>query len=90
MKEAVFLFYNNILIYLDNMFQHKDYIKKVLWQLQKARLYVKAEKWEFYSNFIEYLGYILSPSGLFISSNKIKMIQNWSKPRKIKDMQIFL
>ena len=70
------VYLNNILIYLDNMFQHKDHIKEVLHQLQKARLYTKIEKCEFYSNSIEYLGYILFPSKLSMSSDKIKMIQN--------------
>ena len=58
--------------------------------LQKTRLYAKAEKYEFHSNFIEYLGYILFSSSLSMSSNKIKMIQNWPELRKIKDMQVFL
>jgi len=70
----IVVYLNNILIYLDNISQYKDDVKKVLWWLQKTRLHVKAEKCEFYSNFVEYLEYILSSSGLFISSNKIKMI----------------
>ena len=39
------IYLNDILIYLDNISQHKNYIKEVLHQLQKARLYIKIEKY---------------------------------------------
>ena len=53
-------------------------------------LYAKAEKCEFHSESVEYLGYILSPSGLTMSDNKIKIIQDWPEPKKVKDIQSFL
>ena len=49
-------------------------MKEVLKCLYKASLYVKAEKCKFYSELVEYLGYILSPSGLTMSDNKVKII----------------
>jgi RNase H-like domain found in reverse transcriptase len=39
---------------------------------------------------VEYLGYILSPDGLTMSDNKVKTIQEWPEPRKVKDIQSFL
>jgi len=36
------------------------------------------------------LEYILSPSGLTMSNNKVKIIQDWLKPKKVKDIQSFL
>jgi len=71
---CIVFYLKNILIYLDNMFQHKNYIKEVLLWLQKTELYAKAEKCKFHSNFVEYSGYILSLFGLSISSDKINTI----------------
>ena len=34
--------------------------------------------------------YILAPSGLTMDSNNVKVIQDWPKPRKVKDVQAFL
>jgi len=65
-------------------------VKEVLKRLHKAGLYAKAEKCEFHSESVEYLGYILSPSGLTMSDNKIKIIQDWPEPKKVKDIQSFL
>ena len=65
-------------------------MKEVLKRLRKAGLYAKAEKCEFHSELVEYLGYILSPSGLTMSDDKIKIIQDWPEPKKVKDIQSFL
>ena len=62
----VIIYLDDILIYLNNMSEHHQYVKEVLKHLCKAGLYAKAEKCEFHSKSVEYLGYILSPSGLTV------------------------
>ena len=58
------------------MSEHHWHIKKVLKYLYKAGLYVKAEKYKFHSKLVEYLGYILSPLGLTMFDDKVKIIQD--------------
>jgi len=65
-------------------------VKEVLKRLCKAGLYAKAEKCKLHSKSVEYLGYILSPSGLTMSNKKVKIIQDWPEPKKVKDIQFFL
>ena len=84
---CVMIHLDNILIYLNNMSKHHQHIKEVLKHLHKAGLYAKIEKCEFYSKLVEYLGYILSPSGLTMSNDKVKIIQDWLEPKKVKDIQ---
>ena len=78
---CVMIYLDNILIYLDNMSKHHQHIKKVLKHLHKAGLYAKAEKCKFHSELVEYLEYILSPSGLTMSDDKVKIIQDWPEPK---------
>jgi len=87
---CVVIYLDDILIYSNNMSEHHQHVKEVLKCLRKAGLYAKAEKCKFYSESVEYLGYILSPSGLTISNNKIKIIQDWPEPKEVKDIQSFL
>ena len=87
---CVVIYLDDILIYLNNMSEHHRHVKEVLKRLRKAGLYAKAEKCEFHSESVEYLGYILSPSGLTMSDDKIKIIQDWLEPKKVKDIQSFL
>jgi len=87
---CVVIYLNDILIYLNNMSKHHQHVKEVLKHLHKADLYAKAEKCEFHSKLVEYLGYILSPSSLTMSNDKIKIIQDWLEPKKVKNIQSFL
>jgi len=84
------VYLDDILIYSDDIMQHRRHVKEVLKRLQKAGLYAKAEKCEFHSDSVEYLGYVLSPSGLTMSDAKVKTIQEWLEPKKVKDIQSFL
>ena len=87
---CVMIYLDDILIYSNNMSKHHWYIKEVLKYLYKTRLYAKAEKCKFHSESVKYLGYILLPSGLTMSDDKIKIIQDWPEPKKVKDIQSFL
>ena len=87
---CVMIYLDDILIYLNNMSKHHWHVKEVLRHLRKAGLYAKAEKCEFHSELVEYLGYILSSSGLTMSDNKVKIIQDWPESKKVKDIQSFL
>jgi len=84
---CVVVYLDDILIYSDDIMQHQRHVKEVLKRLHKSGLYMKAEKYEFHADSVEYLGYVLSPSGLTMSNAKVKTIQEWLEPKKIKDIQ---
>jgi len=84
------IYLDDVLIYSNNMPKHYWHVKEVLKHLHKAGLYTKAEKCKFHSKSVEYLGYILFPSGFTMSNNKRKIIQDWLEPKKVKDIQSFL
>jgi len=87
---CVVVYLDDILIYSDDITQHRSHVKEVLKRLRKVELYVKAEKCKFHSDSVEYLGYVLSPSGLTMSDAKVKTIQEWPEPKKVNDIQSFL
>jgi len=87
---TVIVYLDDILIYSDDMTQHKKHVKEVLRWLRKHGLYAGANKCEFHKDTIEYLGYILSPDGLRMSEEKVQTIMDWPEPRKVKDIQSFL
>ncbi len=39
---------------------------------------------------VEYLGFILTPTGLHMDLAKVAVIQNWPEPWNVHDMQSFL
>jgi len=87
---CIVIYLDDILIYSNNMSKHHWHVKEVLKCLHKAGLYAKAEKCKFHSKSVEYLGYILFFSSLTMSDNKVKIIQDWPEPKKVKNIQSFL
>ena len=86
----VVVYLDDILIYSDTPEAHRKHVREVLRRLRKHGLYARPDKCEFHSETVEYLGYILSPEGLTMSSDKIKTILDWPTPQKVKDIQSFL
>jgi hypothetical protein len=87
---CVIVYLNDILIYSDDMTQHKAHVKEVLWRLRKNGLYAAPHKCKFHKDTVEYLGFILLPDGLRMAEDKVKTILDWPEPQKVKDIQSFL
>jgi RNase H-like domain found in reverse transcriptase len=62
----------------------------VLRRLCLHNLFAREDKCEFHRTSVEFLRYNLSPEGLTMSDEKVKAIQDWPKPRKVRDIQSFL
>src|SRR5882724_2764171 len=86
----VIIYLDDILIYSDNITEHKAHIREVLRRLCANRLFSHADKCEFHVTSCEYLGYMLSPEGLTMAPYKVQIIQDWPEPRKVKYVQSFL
>ena len=87
---SVIVYLDDILIYSNNLAEHRKHVKEVLRQLRKHGLFARANKCKFHAERVEYLGYILSPEGLSMDQAKVKTIQDWPEPRKVRDIQSFL
>ena len=83
---CVVIYLDNILIYSVNKVKYTHQVREVLCRLHRNGLYVRADKCEFHSDTVEYLGYVLSPEGLIMSFNKAHTIMDWSEPYRIKDI----
>src|SRR4029077_20631307 len=87
---CVVVYLDDILVYSEDEATHEEHVWEVLQRLRQHGLYANPQKCEFHTETMEYLGYILSPTGLAMSSEKVKAIQDWPEPRKVKDIQSFL
>src|SRR6266481_6137748 len=74
----------------DGLPKHITHVQEVLRRLRVNGLFAHADKCEFHVTSCKYLGYMLSPEGLTMASNKFQIIQDWPMPQKVKDIQSFL
>src|ERR1700730_17030009 len=84
------IYLDDILIYSDDPKQHIEHVQEVLRRLRENGLFLNPAKCEFHAEPMEYLGFVLSPTGLSMDTAKVKVIQKWPTPRKVKDIQSFL
>ena len=87
---CVVVYLDDILIYSSDKATHRQQVTEVLRRLRMHGLFANAKKCEFDRESVEYLGYVLSPEGLTMASDKVRTIQEWPEPRKVKDIQSFL
>ena len=84
------VYLDNILVYSDNLMEHKQHVWEVLRRLRTNGLFAYGDKCEFHVTSCEYLRYMLSPDGLMMAQNKVQIIQDWPELHKVKDIQSFL
>jgi len=82
----VIIYLDDILIYSDNIYEHKTHIWEVLHRLCTNGLFACADKCEFHVTSCEYLGYMLSHGGLTMAPYKVHIVQDWPTPLKVKDI----
>jgi cell fate regulator YaaT (PSP1 superfamily) len=66
---------DDILIYSDNLEQHRQYVKMILRRVEEVGLTLKASKCEFHTNKTEYLG--LLTGGSLVTDGRVT--QNFQK-----------
>jgi len=86
----VVVYLDDILIYSDSEEAHHDHVRLVLTRLQQHNLHVKPEKSLFHTYSIEFLGFMVSPTGIAMDVAKTEAISNWPTPSNVKQIQLFI
>ena len=73
----VVVYLDDILIYSITMAEHVEHVRCVLQWLRDYQLHANPMKLSFHLDSIEYLGFIVSPSGISMDLVKVEAILNW-------------
>ena len=66
---------------------HKAKIEEVLNRLCSAGVTLNEEKCEFFQSRITFLGHVMDAQGIHADPEKIRAIQEFPSPRKVKDLK---
>jgi hypothetical protein len=81
---------DDILIYSENLHEHKEHVRSVLNALREAGLQLDVDKCEFHQPEVTYLGYVVGVDGIRMDPKKVQAIVDWEYPNNVKDIRAFL
>ncbi|KAL3530060.1 hypothetical protein ACH5RR_009382 [Cinchona calisaya] len=90
LRKFVLVFFDDILIYSEDLDSHKQHLRQVFELLRSNQLYAKKSKCSFAQRRVEYLGHVILADGVSADSKKIESIVKWPKPENLKQLRGFL
>ena len=86
----IIIYMDDILIFSNNLEEHRKRTRRVLQRLQDHALHLKPEKCLFEVAEVEFLGAIISAGKISMDPVKLKAIHEWPAPTTVKQTQSFL
>ncbi|KAJ1603300.1 hypothetical protein NDA14_005411 [Ustilago hordei] len=86
----VVVYLDDFLIFSDTEEAHVKHVTEVLTRLRSNRLFAKLSKCEFHTKTVEFLGYIIKPTGIEMDPEKVRTVKEWPMLESIHDIQRFL
>ena len=80
---------DDILIYSDNIVQHRLHVYQVIEALRETQWYLKLKKCQFHTTIVHHFGLIMTLKEMSIHSNKIKVVKKWSTIVNVSNVQAF-
>src|SRR5882724_313963 len=86
----VVIYLDDILIFSDSLEDHWVHIQHVLERLHEYNLHSKPKKCLFHTQKIEFLGFLVTPTGISMDTAKTNAVSIWPTPTNLKAVQAFL
>jgi transposase InsO family protein len=81
---------DDILIYSNNLAEHRIHVGRVLERLRGAGLQADVDKCEFHVTTTKFLGFIIGVDGITVDPEKVAAVATWKEPTTVKGVQSFL
>lgn len=88
--DKVIVYIDDILIPSVSVEDNLKVLKQVLLLIKQYEFQLNYKKCSFLKTTIEYLGYVISPSGITLNTKHVEAVENFPQPKKLVEVQRFL
>ncbi|KAI5182010.1 hypothetical protein NEOKW01_2150, partial [Nematocida sp. AWRm80] len=89
-SEFVAPYFDDIIIFSENMKQHQNHLEQVFHRLKTSGIYLNNKKCKFFKSEVKILGNIISKGEIRPDPEKITAIKNYPLPKDISELRSFL
>lgn len=90
LDDFVLVFFDDILVYSKTTEEHQQHVRQILELLRQNQLYAKRSKCTFFTEKVDYLGFIISKDGVSTDPSKIEAVVAWPIPKSVREVRGFL
>jgi hypothetical protein len=84
------VYLDDVLIYSGDREEHVRCVRAVLARLRQFGLFVNLRKCKFFTQEVEFLGFVVGTRGVRMDPERIETITNWPTPQSYAEIQTFL
>src|SRR5882724_8365371 len=86
----IVIYLDDILIFSNSLEDHRVHVRHVLEHLREYDLHSKPEKCLFHMQKIEFLGFMVTPTGISMDTTKTDVVSVWPTQTNLNAVQAFL
>src|SRR6266540_5213191 len=84
------VYLNDVIIYSNNLTEHKKHIKAVLEKIKEANLKFKLSKYQWFQTELKFVGHLVGRNGIRPDSRNVEKIKNAKVPKNTIELRRFL
>lgn len=88
--QSLLLYLDDIVVFSSSIAQHLERLEVVLGRLEREGLKAKLGKCAFLQQRVQYLGHVISSSGVATDPGKIEAVAQWPCPSNVTELRSFL
>lgn len=84
------VYLDDIIIYSDTVEDHAKHIRIIFGVLRREKLYLSADKMQFFAEKLKILGHVIDEHGILMDPHKVDSIVNWKTPTNADLLSSFI